>query len=391
MSKQFGARERALTILAMPVALTLSMACSSVAFADTGAGVPGDGTVGAADGHIPGAQQGGGDADNGNVCEDTQPGIGDGNAAFAPGDCGDTGGTGGDSTSGGDSGDPGVGGPGGGTTDPGTPPGAGQGSGGDQGDDSGNGGGWEVPGWGGDNPNAGGKVGSGNGDSNGNGADGGSGNGGSNAGGKHDGSGSDHGKGNDGTDNGHHKGGEKGHHGKGDDNGGGTDPVDPPVVTPPDGPPVVTPPTDDNSGDSSDDDETDDGGDTSTGGSGDGPHTGHKGTPGGTVDGETAGAGKKHHHATDKPVHKPWKPATGHTRHAHKHGGTVILGTQLIRSSGSSAPAAAPAPARVSPRLLPNTGVSNGDLGLLGGAGMVLVLSGGLVLVAERKSWNRAR
>ena len=87
-------------------------------------------------------------------------------------------------------------------------------------------------------------------------------------------------------------------------------------------------------------------------------------------------------------MHKPWKPANGQTHHEHKRGGTVILGTQLIRQNPSTA---TPAPARVSPRLLPNTGVSNGDLGLLGGAGMVLVLSGGLVLAAERKSWSRAR
>ena len=76
----------------------------------------------------------------------------------------------------------------------------------------------------------------------------------------------------------------------------------------------------------------------------------------------------------------------GVVRHEHKRGGTVILGTQVIRPEASAA-----TPARVSPRLLPNTGVSNGDLGLLAGGGLVLVLSGGLVLAAERRSWARAR
>ena len=76
MSKHFGARERALTILAVPVALGLSIGCSSAAFADTGSGAPGDGTVGNAGNPKP-APQGQPDSNNGYTC-DNNTGIGNG-------------------------------------------------------------------------------------------------------------------------------------------------------------------------------------------------------------------------------------------------------------------------------------------------------------------------
>jgi hypothetical protein len=63
---------------------------------------------------------------------------------------------------------------------------------------------------------------------------------------------------------------------------------------------------------------------------------------------------------------------------------TVLPATATLPGSASVLPASA------SPRRLPNTG-PHGRLDLLAESGLVLVLSGGLVLAAERRSWSRGR